>query len=148
MTHFVRSLSLGSLLLLSFSACRCGGPGGEDGGPSGAGVVVARAVEGGFELSLEGLDAPLRALQVEVSLRGTRATRLAPAGEVEHDVLEAGLDEPKAELIAVIADTRRLLLTEGAVARIETEGGGEISLGEALAVDDEGRRRALAVEVR
>lgn len=145
----LRTLRLaGLLLLLAPFACECQ-PGPGDAGPDGSGgVLVARAVGGGFELSLEDLDAPLRTLQVGVTLTGTRATALSAAGVVAHDVLEAGLDQPKESFTAVVADTRRLLLTEGAIARIDTEGAGQIQLRSALAIDDEGQRAALALEVR
>jgi hypothetical protein len=116
-----------------------------------AGTITTRPVQGGFELVLGALARPLTAVQVDVEVTGARAVRIVAAGAVAHDVLEAGLDQPKASFTAVVSDVRRLPLVEGAIAKIETDApNSEVAprLTEAVAVDETGARRTLNVVVQ
>lgn len=142
MTFSLLRLSL-SLALVGAFGCTCTPPSGDAGVPDG-GRVVARAVEGGVEIVLEDLVTPLRTLQVDVALTGGEATDAVPAGPVSFDLIEAGLDDgPRSELTLVVADTRRLPLASGAVARLVTGAGVTATLSNARAVDDDGERRTL-----
>jgi hypothetical protein len=142
----VRARLAVALALVAVGACEC--VVGPPPPPSDAvGAITTRAVAGGFELVLDDLKQPLRAVQVDVTLDGARATAIGPAGAVAHDVLEAGLDQPASSFTAVVSDARRLPLVEGAIARIEVDGAGAPSLSAAVAVDDDGRRRSLTLVV-
>lgn len=116
-----------------------------------AGTITTRPVQGGFELVLGALDRPLTAVQVDVVLDGARATRIVAAGSVAHDVLEAGLVEPRASFTAVVSDLRRLPLVEGPIALIQTDAPNSAiapRLSSAVAVDETGARRTLNVVLR
>jgi hypothetical protein len=139
----IAALLLGAL----FGACNCDPPP-PDAGPSEAGRVVAVVDGDAVEVRLESLGAPLRTLQVDVSIAGANATSAEPAGDVAHDLIDAALDGPRSELTLVVADVRRVLLTEGAVARLQLDGPGTVELDHALAVDDDGARVELQTEVR
>ncbi len=135
---------LPALVLVAAYGCTCAAPTG-DGGVPDSGRVLARAAEGGgVEIVLADLTTPLRTLQVDVVLTGAEATGVVAAGPVAFNLLEAALDEPRAQLTLVVADTRRLPLNNGAIARLVTTGDAEVTLSNALAVDDDGERRALA----
>ena len=135
-----------ALVLVAVGACEC--VAGPPPTPSDAvGAITTRAVAGGFEIVLDDLKQPVRAVQVDVALEGARATAIAAAGDVAHDVLEAGLDQPSSSFTAVVSDTRRLPLVEGAIAKIETDAAGTPRLSSAVAVDDDGRRRPLTLVV-
>lgn len=138
----VRLFSL--LILVGAFGCECTPPA-TDGGVADGGRVFARAVEGGgLEIVLDDLPTPLRTLQVDIALTGGEATDVVSAGAVAFNILEAALDAPRADLTLVVADTRRLPLNNGAIARLVTSGDAEATLTNAFAVDDDGERRTLA----
>jgi hypothetical protein len=142
-------LALCSLLLgVAGGGCLCGDAPPADAGPTGAGVLIATVDGDTVTLRLESLAAPLRTLQVDVAVEGAQATALEPAGDRAHDVLDAALESPRADLTVVIADTRRLLLAGGEVALLRLDGSGTVVLENALAVDDDGQRVELRVDVR
>lgn len=141
--NLVRSLLVG--LLVAASGCTCGEPPPPDPGAA-VGQVSANPVEGGFELVLSGLERPVRSLQVDVKLTGAQGTAASALGG--SDVFEAGLAAPKNDFTVVIADTRRLNLPSGAVARVDTDAApSEIELSRAFAVDDLGALRTVLVVV-
>lgn len=132
------------LTLVAAFGCTCTPPTG-DAGVIDGGRVLARAAEGGgVEIVLADLATPLRTLQVDVVLTGGQATEVVAAGPVAFNVLQAGLDSPRADLTLVVADTRRLPLNNGPVARLVTSGEVQVTLSNAIAVDDDGERRTLA----
>jgi hypothetical protein len=111
--------------------------------------VQARAVTGGFELVLSDLERPLRTLSVDVTLGGgATATRAEAAGAVAHDLVEAGLDVPRSAFTVVVADTRRIPLDNGAVARVDVSGAGSVVLAEAKAIDDQGTAVVLSLDTQ
>lgn len=115
----------------------------------GAGTLTARPVTGGFELVLNDLDRPLRTLSVAVVLgAGATATRVEAAGPVAHDLIEAGLDAPRSAFTVVVADTRRIPLDDGAIARVDVDGAGSVTLTAASAVDDQGASIELTVDAQ
>ena len=131
--------------LLALASCTCGEPPPPDPGAP-VGQLAATPVEGGFELVLSGLERPVRSLQVDVKLTGAQATAATATGG--SDVLEAGLAAPKNDFTVVVADTRRLNLPSGAVARVDTDAApAAIALSHALAVDDTGALRDVLVVV-
>jgi len=140
-------LTLGLLSSLPFASCTCDPPA-VDAGPTGAGRVVAVQSGDSVEIRLEGLASPLRTLQVDIAVSGAQAIAAESAGEQSHDLIDAALQSPRDELTLVIADTRRLLLTSGAVARVQLDASGTVELSHAVAVDDDGARVELEVEVR
>jgi hypothetical protein len=102
-------------------------------------------------VSLAGLQAPLRALEVDVQVSGGRATAARAAGA--HDLVEAGLvasaanpgGGPRDRFTLVVADTRRLPLNDGACAQLTLDDGATVALRSAVAVDVNGRKRPLTV---
>ncbi len=115
----------------------------------GAGTLTARPVTGGFELVLADLDRPLRTLSVEVTLGGgASATRAESAGAVAHDLVEAGLQTSRSSFTVVVADTRRIALDDGAIARVDVDGSGSVTLSQAAAVDDQGDLVQLTVDAQ
>lgn len=133
-----------ALVLVAAFGCDCTTPSGDAGVGDGGRVLARPAEGGGVEILLADLDTPLRTLQVDVRLDGAEATDVVPAGPVAFNVLEAALDAPRAQLTLVVADTRRLPLGEGPVARLVTTGDASVTLSNALAIDDDGERRTLA----
>lgn len=110
------------------------------------GVIQARAVTGGFEIVLVDLEQPLRNIAVDVSIDGAEATRADRAGSFNYNLIEAGLSSPKSEFTAVVSDTRRILLENGAVARIDVDGPGRVTLSDGRGVDQTGAAVVLATE--
>lgn len=138
-------------LAVPFAGCECVTP-----PPPNPDAPVARLTavlrdEGGFDLVLSNLERPVRSLQVDVKLEGALAsdvTALAGAGGTPADIVEAALDTPKDDFTVVIADTRRLNLPSGAVARVGTGLDLQrVTLSRALAVDDSGALRDVTVVV-
>jgi hypothetical protein len=110
------------------------------------GELRAVVVEGGVELRLDSADARVRVLSVNVKLRGARATALSPLGPI--DLAEGALDAPKESLVVVLADTRRIPLPEGAIARLETDAAPTaVELSDARAVDESGAERSVTLVV-
>lgn len=113
------------------------------------GKVTAEVQGGQVMFRLEGLQRPLRTLQVTVAIEGTRASSVTAAAGKPYNIVEAGLgDGPVSSFRLVVGDTRRLLLTEGDIALLGLEGSGTLTLAEAIAVSDEGERLVLQTEVR
>ncbi len=137
---------------LAFGACECIEPPVRDPDAPVARVTAVLRDDGGFDLVLSNLERPVRSLQVDVKLEGalaTEVTALAGAGASAADIVEADLDgQGKDDFTVVIADTRRLNLPAGAVARVGT---GldlqKVTLSRALAVDDSGALRDVTVVV-
>ena len=146
--------SLRVLALASTAACLCIAtgfisgchPSPEDGEP--LGTIVAIAGDGELTILLSGLARPLRAVQIDVALAAGTATAAESASDIPHDVVEAALEEPRGSFTLVVADTRRLPLTNGPVARITTAGAGAPTLARARVVDDDGKPGTLTTLVR
>lgn len=143
---------LALLVGVAFGGCQCVEP---EPPPLNTPVATVTAVlrdDGGFDLVLSNLERPVRSLQVDVKLDGALATAvsaIAGAGAAAADIVEADLDaQGKSDFTVVIADTRRLNLPAGAVARVGT---GldlqKVTLSRALAVDDSGALRSVIVVV-
>lgn len=102
-------------------------------------------------LSVAELAAPLRALQVDVVVSGGKASSATGAGP--WDIVEAGLvastanpdGGPKDRFTLVVADTRRLPINDGALARLVIDAGARVTLSNAVAVDAAGNKRPLKV---
>ena len=148
-TLLLRAAVLALLALLP--ACGvCETPSDDAGTPDGAGAIAIRQplADGTLEVRLTNLAVPLRALQMRVTLGGALATGLEPAGDVRHDIVEGALDGPRSGFTLVVSDSRRLPLTNGAVARIATDGpASTITLEDIEAIDVDGQRVELEVEV-
>ena len=114
--------------------------------PGTVGTVIARPVTGGFEVVLTQLDAPIRALSVGVAIDGGEATQVESSGAFAHDLVRADLATPKSNFILLVSDTRRVRLTDGAVARVDVNGPGAVTLSDAKGVDENGAEVVLAVE--
>jgi hypothetical protein len=105
-------------------------------------------------VSLTGLSAPLRALQVGVFVNHGQAKNAVGAGP--WNVVEAGLvasaenptGGPKDLFTLVVADTRRLSIGDGAVAVLTVDSGATVALENAVAVDVDGAERPLTVVAR
>jgi hypothetical protein len=140
-----------AVLLALLPACdTCGGGTPDAGVSDGAGAVAIRQPlgDGTLEVRLVDLERPLRAMSMLVTLGGALATSVEPAGEVRHDVVEAALDAPRSGFTLVVSDSRRLPLTEGAIARIATDGpASTVTLENIEAIDVDGNRVTLEVEV-
>jgi hypothetical protein len=147
--HWRLRAALAALLVL-LPACDTCGTGTPDGGVvGGAGAVAIRQPlgDGTLEVRLVDLARPLRAMSMEVTLGGALATSVEAAGEVRHDVIEAALDGPRSGFTLVVSDSRRLPLTDGAIARIATDGpASTITLESIEAIDVDGNRVTLEVE--
>jgi hypothetical protein len=148
-----RHILLGlALVATAFGGCTCIEPTPQNPDAPVARVTAVLLEDGGFDLVLSNLERPVRSLQVDVKLDGARATTvtaLAGAGASAADVVEADLPvDGKDDFTVVIADTRRLNLPAGPVARVGT--GLElqkVTLSRALAVDDSGALRGVTVVV-
>ena len=141
----MRVLTLTALLLAAaFGACTCGQPEPEP-GPGPAGRVSVDVDGATATISVAGLARSLRSFQVDVEVSGGRASAFTAVGA--HDLLEAGLaGGGKDAFTAVVADTRRLPINNGAVARLTIDDGASVTLRNAVAVDDTGARQTLTVE--
>ena len=129
------------LTLVAFSSCTCGPPKPTP-SETPVGQVVASVIDGGFDIRLQALERPVRSLQVDVKLQGTRATRAESIAGA--DLLETSLGVPSDAFTVVVGDTRRLNLPSGAVVRVFTEAPPtSITLSGALAVDDAGALRTF-----
>jgi hypothetical protein len=148
MMTLIRACALAVALPIAFGAAACPGCDPPPVTPPDAAVGGIRVdVDGGeATLTLVGMSAAVRALQVDVDVAGGVARGfVALAG---HDVAEAGLDDNgAARFTAVLSDTRRLPIGAGAVARIVVDAGASVSLTNAFVVDDAGQKRALRLVV-
>lgn len=143
----IRKWGLCALTLQMMAAACAPAPTEEDANRHGRVVAVVDGTEVSFRL--EETKRPLRTLQVAVVLDGTRGASIAAAEGRSYDVVEAGLnDEPADSFQIVVADTRRLPLTDGELALLRLQENGSLTLGEAFAVTDEGERVTLQTEVR
>lgn len=141
----MRVLSLTALLIATaFAACTCGQPEPEP-TPEAIGRVAVVVDGTTATISVAGLPRSLRSFQVDVTVGGGRASAISAVGA--HDLLEAGLtDGPKDAFTAVVADSRRLPINNGAVARLTIDDGATVTLRNVVAVDDAGARQTLTVE--
>lgn len=140
MSRTLLRCALLAMLLPAASSCA---PNPEDNGSPDLGRVEAVVTEGGVDIRLGSLTTPLRTLQVDVVLAGGAATAVEPAGALTANVLEAGLSSPRSTLTLVVADSRRLPLANGPVARLITDGPVTATLSRAIAVNDDGERVTL-----
>ena len=84
----------------------------------------------------------LRSVQVDVAVAGGTAQAITGVG---HDLVEAGLGEgQKSAFTVVVADTRRLPVNNGALARLTVDGGASLTLSNAVVVDSSGARHTLS----
>ena len=105
-------------------------------------------------LSVAGLEAPLRAVQVDVAVSNGKASSATGAGP--WDVVEAGLGAsstnpdggPKDHFTLVVGDTRRLPVNDGPLARLAVDDGAAVTLSNAFAVDANGKKRTITVVAR
>jgi hypothetical protein len=141
-----------ALALFALSSCQCDPPPDDPPADGAIGSVRADAADGAVTLVLVGLDAPLSAFQVDVVVDGGTATQFLSLAD--HDIAEAGLvasaanpdGGPKARFTAVVADTRRLPLNSGPLARIALDDDdARVTLTNAFGVDQRGKKRALSV---
>lgn len=141
----MRSLSLALLLFgVAVAGCTCGQPEPEP-QPESAGRLAVVVDGTTATISVSGLQRSLRSFQADVEVTGGQASAIAAVGA--HDLVEAGLgDGAKAAFTAVVADTRRLPINNGAVLRLTIDNGARVSLRNGIAVDDTGSRRTLDVE--
>jgi hypothetical protein len=143
---YARARVAALLVPVALGACTCAPP--EEKKPLPAvGTLRANIVDDGVELSLETGDSRVRTLQVKVALTSATASDVVSIGDI--DLVEDGIDEPKDTFTVVVADTRRVLIHEGAFARVVLADGAPtaVSLSGAIAVDDQGRKRTLKVVV-
>lgn len=96
-------------------------------------------------LTVSGVAGSLRSLQVDVAVTGGTAQAVDGVG---HDLVEAGLGAqqggPKSNFTVVVADTRRLPVNNGAVARLTVDAGASLTLSNAVVVDSSGARHTLS----
>jgi hypothetical protein len=96
-------------------------------------------------LTVSGVAGSLRSVQVDVAVAGGTAQSVAGVG---HDLVEAGLGAdqggPKSSFTVVVADTRRLPVNNGAVARLTVDAGASLTLSNAVVVDSTGARHTLS----
>lgn len=94
-------------------------------------------------ITLSGVSGSLRSLQTAVSVAGGTASAV---DGFSHDLVEAGLetgDGAKSSFTVVVADTRRLPVNNGPVARLTISDGATVTLSNAVAVDAAGTKRTL-----
>lgn len=125
-------------------SCRCGEPEPLP-DPTAAGQVSLRPITGGVEVVLSGLQTPLRTFQVDAVVSGGAASAIAPSGAVSHDIVKANVGAADGRFTVVVGDTRRVPLTDGAIARVDLDPGATVVLNNAQAVDDSGQRVNLQV---
>ncbi len=131
------------LSVVMLSSCTCG-PVDEPPNENAFGFIRVNVSNDTATLTLSQLRRPLRSLQVDVDVSGGRASAFSATGA--HNLVEAGLDDgPKAQLTAVVADTRRLPIFDGAFARITVDAGADVTLRNAVAVDDTGAKQTIVV---
>ena len=125
--------------------------------PSGGDAVGSIRVDvAGAEATvvLAELEAPLRALEVDVRVSGGVASAARAIGP--YDLVEAGLQAgptnpaggPRDRFTLVVADTRRLPINDGPCARLTVDAGADVTLLAARAVDANGRKRPVTVVAR
>lgn len=139
--------SLALLASLSFGGCECTPPVDPPVVVPAVGTISVVVDGATATLSVSGLQRSLRSVQVDVDVAGGRATAIDP--RAGHDLVEGGLlpadGGPRERFTAVIADTRRLPINNGAIARITIDAGATVTLKNALAIDEVGDRRTLTV---
>lgn len=133
-----------ALLLLPLASCTCT-PEVTPPDPKAVGSVRVDVASGSATLVLVDLQEALTAFQVDVDVTGGTAEGIF--GLANHDIVEAGLDVPKSRFTAVVSDTRRLPLNNGALARIAVGEGASLTLKNAFGVDQSGKKRSLTVVV-
>jgi len=112
--------------------------------PAAAGALTVVVAGGTATLNLSGVAGSLRSLQVDVVVAAGQASAIDGLG---HDLVEAGLGAenggPKSSFTVVVADTRRLPVNNGGVARLTIDDGATVTLSNAIAVDAAGNKRVL-----
>jgi|GEM_PF-1929962 len=121
------------------------GSGTPDSGPDPVdGAVVVTTSGNELRFALEGVDGTLTAVQVPVELTGGQAIAARAAGNVDFNLVEAGLgDGPQSRFTLVVSDTRRLLLENGTFAVVELDQAAQVSVGTPMGVSRDG----LSVEL-
>jgi hypothetical protein len=142
----MRLLALTTALLACLHGCSCDPP--PDPPPSARPGSVSVVVDGGTAtVSVAGLPRALRAFQVDVDVSGGQASAVTASGG--HDLVEAGLAPEdggaKNLFTLVVADTRRLPINNGAVARLTVDSGAEVTLRNPSAIDEQGNRQEMIV---
>ena len=141
-----RSLRVSVWCFVMLATARCSCSDGDAEPQAGTAGRIAVTSEGTTAVvTVAGLARGLRAVQVDVEVSGGDASTLVP--DRAWDVVEAGLaDGPRSSFTVVIADTRRLPIDNGPLARLTITDGAQVVLRNAVAVDDGGVRQALSVE--
>lgn len=138
----VVGLVVAALLLQSCTSCEQTDP--EPDAPA-IGRIDASVDGTTATLTVSGVAGSLRSVQVDVAVAGGTAQSIAGVG---HDLVEAGLGAeqggPKSSLTVVVADTRRLPVNNGAVARLTVDAGASLTLSNAVVVDSSGARHTLS----
>jgi hypothetical protein len=150
----LRTLTALVLGLATQAGCACDPPPETPPVADAVGAVRVDVAGATATVVLAGLEAPLRALEVDVAVTGGEASAARAVGR--HDLLEAGLvasaahpaGGPRARFTLVVGDTRRLPLNDGPCARLTIDDGASVSLLAAAAVDANGRKRPLTVVAR
>jgi hypothetical protein len=141
MNHVV-GLVVAALLLQSCTSCEQIDP--EPDTPA-IGRIDASVDGTTATLTVSGVAGSLRSVQVDVAVAGGTAQSVASVG---HDLVEAGLGAdqggPKSSFTVVVADTRRLPVNNGAVARLTVDAGASLTLSNAIVVDSSGARHTLS----
>ncbi|MDP2345359.1 MAG: hypothetical protein Q8O67_30725 [Deltaproteobacteria bacterium] len=129
------------------SSCSCDPPIEDPPAVQPVGSVRVDVDGAGATLVLVGLEQPLRAFEVDVSVQGGRASALVAIAD--HDVVEAGLRPedggPKDRFTVVVGDTRRVPIVNGALAVLSLDGGATVVLSGAAGIDQSGKKRSLTV---
>lgn len=141
------------LALLLVAGCSCEGGPGDPGDVSAGGELWGAQSADVLSLSLASTQAPLRVVQLEVELQGARALDVVPRMERPWRLIEAGLDAgDRARFTLVLADERRLLVSDGPVADIRVERAGDddwtATLHAARGINDEGKPVELVAGMR
>ena len=140
-------LALGVTTTAMLGSCSCDPPPDEPPPVAPVGSVRVDVVGGGATLVLVGLEQPLRAFEVDVVVGGGTATAFTAIAD--HDVVEAALRPedggPRGRFTVVVADTRRLPITNGPLGVLSIDNGATVALSGAIAVDQAGNKRSVTV---
>ncbi len=135
-----------ALIMTALSGCSCDPPPDDPPAPQ-PGTISVNVNGDTATISISDLPRALRALQVDVAVSGGQASAVsAPGG---HDLVEAGLDAEdggaKAQFTVVVADTRRLPINNGAVARLSVDSGAQVTLRNPVAIDENGAQLQMRI---
>ena len=133
--------------LSTLSSCACDPPAVEPPGLGAVGSVRVDVNGATATLVLAGLEQPLRAFEVDVTVNNGTATLLTAIAD--HDVVEGGLRPedggPRDRFTVVVSDTRRLPLKNGALVVLSLQEGATLVLRAAFGIDQQGNKRSLTV---